>query len=826
MSGEYRGPAPVLGPLDIDALAADLTQGSAALLLHGADGLGLRRAGREVTARVPGSLLIDLRAVPSAAEEAVSAIGRGERVVLLGRTERDLPDVLARRTEVPLATHRMLPLGLDDIARLAEGCVGGRVHLALAASVRRAASGNPALALHLLRYLQSHGDIVATGGVHRLAREPEGEVAAGAVAAALIRLPAPERHALEAVALSAPLPRSLASRITDSAAMDLLIDRGLVIAQTHPEAGGDLLLSVAHPLVAKTVPSLVGAETTAAIHRATLSSLDPHDLTPFGRIRAVDWALRAGELDIGEMALNSVARTAATLHQFDVAHRLWQRIRWTTSSVELLAWAHLGTAICERHLGHLNEARDHLQEALLLTDRCLPPHDTHIHTLATEERADLLHYVEGDLDGALDLLAHVPEGGPDGPRGPFISFVHLTYAGRTSEARRRLSASAAPPRRLEARARAAEAVGLTSSGHPETALDLLLGQGPPRHLSALALWGAEALEAARIFATQASRGPVAARAYLERMIAGNDAPLLLPDERLQLAGLAWAALAEGRPAVAKVYTDTAHLTTERGLVQGGAALSHAQSALAAAGLKDRGRARDHSRQASELLERGSGIFRADILANLLMVEATLGQPVAVSAHASAQSHLDQGNVRGALLLLDLALRSDEPEAVAAARTVHQLGGDLEGPLFALHLRHAEALISQDPAALASVSRGLEELELTVAALDTAVQAWRLAQDQHLSDLAAEVGDRIRLMATKVEMPGLVPMPADFATVTVRLTRREQEIAALLSAGLTNADIGARLHVTPRTVEGHVTRLYAKLGVTGRRRRDRGGPRPG
>ena len=48
-----------------------------------------------------------------------------------------------------------------------------------------------------------------------------------------------------------------------------------------------------------------------------------------------------------------------------------------------------------------------------------------------------------------------------------------------------------------------------------------------------------------------------------------------------------------------------------------------------------------------------------------------------------------------------------------------------------------------------------------------------------------------------------------------LTRREREVAQLIAKGLTNKAIAAELVLPRRTVDGHVERLFAKLGVTTR-----------
>jgi DNA-binding CsgD family transcriptional regulator len=50
---------------------------------------------------------------------------------------------------------------------------------------------------------------------------------------------------------------------------------------------------------------------------------------------------------------------------------------------------------------------------------------------------------------------------------------------------------------------------------------------------------------------------------------------------------------------------------------------------------------------------------------------------------------------------------------------------------------------------------------------------------------------------------------------VILTRREREVAELIGQGLTNKAIAKVLVVSPRTVDGHLERLFGKLGVSNR-----------
>jgi DNA-binding CsgD family transcriptional regulator len=48
-----------------------------------------------------------------------------------------------------------------------------------------------------------------------------------------------------------------------------------------------------------------------------------------------------------------------------------------------------------------------------------------------------------------------------------------------------------------------------------------------------------------------------------------------------------------------------------------------------------------------------------------------------------------------------------------------------------------------------------------------------------------------------------------------LTPAELNVVRLVSEGLPNKDIAERLFVSPRTVQAHLSHVYAKLGVTSR-----------
>lgn len=89
--------------------------------------------------------------------------------------------------------------------------------------------------------------------------------------------------------------------------------------------------------------------------------------------------------------------------------------------------------------------------------------------------------------------------------------------------------------------------------------------------------------------------------------------------------------------------------------------------------------------------------------------------------------------------------------------------------------------------------------------------WRLGKPELADDFAAGSAHPEELNGIR----NVQKHPLGTATVVVDLTEREQDVLQLLADGMSNAQIGDRLHLSPRTVEKYVSSLLRKTDTNNR-----------
>ncbi|MFF9673421.1 AAA family ATPase [Streptomyces eurythermus] len=86
-------------------------------------------------------------------------------------------------------------------------------------------------------------------------------------------------------------------------------------------------------------------------------------------------------------------------------------------------------------------------------------------------------------------------------------------------------------------------------------------------------------------------------------------------------------------------------------------------------------------------------------------------------------------------------------------------------------------------------------------------------------LATETFERLGAPAwaerSRAELRAAGASPLASSAHLATLTWQERRIADLAASGLTNKEIGARMHLSPRTVSSHLYRVFPKLGITSR-----------
>ena len=113
------------------------------------------------------------------------------------------------------------------------------------------------------------------------------------------------------------------------------------------------------------------------------------------------------------------------------------------------------------------------------------------------------------------------------------------------------------------------------------------------------------------------------------------------------------------------------------------------------------------------------------------------------------------------------------------------------------------------------SIGYQRFALHQSGYDAAVTALRAALGEKVLGLAWDEGAALTVDdAVNYALRGRGERNRP-AVGWLSLTPAERDVARLVAEGLANKEIAARLFVSPRTVQTHLTHMYGKLGLTSR-----------
>ncbi|MFS8099728.1 LuxR C-terminal-related transcriptional regulator [Lentzea alba] len=171
-------------------------------------------------------------------------------------------------------------------------------------------------------------------------------------------------------------------------------------------------------------------------------------------------------------------------------------------------------------------------------------------------------------------------------------------------------------------------------------------------------------------------------------------------------------------------------------------------------------------------------------------------------------------------LVEAATRSGNTDE--ACKLVEELDTATSSPALAAGLRYARALLARDHEAEACFTHALDAKcsPWDRARVQLAFGAWLRRQRRatharpHLK-AAAEAFDAFGTKDWAERAREELRASGESRNANGELTEHELTIAKLAADGLTNKEIGERLHLSHRTVSTHLHRIFPKLGVTAR-----------
>jgi DNA-binding CsgD family transcriptional regulator len=756
----------------------------------------LAGAREAILARAPAVLAID---DAHALDEASAALAHqlvtqdGVRVLATVRRGEDVPDAIVALWKDGLCERLDLePLTRAALDRLVIEVLGGSVDGQFQHLLWSRTLGNVLFARELLAAAVESGNLVARSGIWTLtgpftAPPRLRELIAGR----LLGVRPDERTTLDLLALGEPLPVDLLLEIVGEQTLERLEERGLLVLDGSARADARL----SHPLLADVLLDALGPIRRRRLLRDLVTAVSARPLPVDVGDRVVRWRIDAG-LDVSAGELLTTARRYV-LVDAPLAESLTRRALATEGGNNTAAIIELAEIMAVS--GRPDEA------ASLLGS--LPSGSAREQYRREVDLALVLAFGLNRSRDAAERLERLLDKIDDSEWGYVAGQIPLMWllAGEIHEARRAAEDVLADERSSDTDRLSAELVlipALNLLGKPVSALDRAMAMLPP-----LADHGAfneymvgqleTAVPTGHRYAGDLDRAEEVALRIYDR-VTQQGAGLLRGVYALRLGQIA---LWRGALVRAEQFFLEAVMALEGDAMTRASAVDHVRYTRALAMRSD---------MPSALAPNALYAVEHGFLSS--GVEAAAGDISYARALAlgAARRAISTGHLSNAIFALYEAARHGA--APAAAEMLGQVPA-AEGRLLPALVAAIEALAERDGDRLEEVGGRLEELGCFLHAAELTAAAATAAAAQGLATPAARLRIRAQQLAERCDgaTTELLRSP-----VGDGLTTREREVAGFAARGLTDAEIAARLSLSRRTVETHLYRVYAKLGVSGRR----------
>ena len=690
---------------------------------------------------------------------------------------------------------------LDDamIEELLVSALGGAVDAAAVRALAGRSRGNPMFLRELVNGALETGALAEAGGLWRLvgALSPSVRLAE-LVALRLGDLSGAERSVLELLALGEPLGPAELARLADPPAVDALEDKGLITSGTD---GRRIEIRLAHPVYGDVVRAGISALRERAVSRSLAEVIEAVGARRQGDpLKVASWRLVGGGGSAG--LLVSGAMAARARHEYALTERL------ARAAIE--AGAGFEARFMAAETAHLQGRSGQAEQELA----ALAAHAT---SDAEKARVALLRfdntYFERRADFQIidDTLADITD-----PvwRDELVN-RRLFVMAMSSRPREIAKAASTWIQRPDSASRVEVLHALVRMGRLDEAIEQLTPPPDARAVPApdepwhqWILFGNRA--AALVYSGRLGEAEeLFTMAYRELM----DHPAA--EARAVVA--AWFALLhieQGRPVSAFRRASESYTLLQQ---IGRSSVVQRPYAVAAHALAMAGRAEQAAATLSAVDALAVPIWpsvKTDLLQARAWAAAAAGDlPTArTRLEEAADFGQETGDLLGAASALHGLARLGHARQVAGR--LEDLAAQVDGELVAARAAYANAVAAGDSEALHAVSGAFEGLGALLYAAEASVEAAAvLRRGGRPRDAAADENRAAQLLS---RCEGAATPVVRTITARARLTPGELDAALQAAAGRSNRQIAADSHLSVRTVENHLQRVYEKLGISSRR----------